>query len=139
MTLGYTKLTNQTIESAESVAVSSIKWASDTGGTVLNAGSGEIFLGVQIQVSVTFNASATGNALLHLRFSSDDATTEDTEGDYTFARTIEVSAGNTVIVTHEVPGPFDYLDVGMENEDGTYTLSWSCKYTGVKMTGLATV
>lgn len=137
MAIDYTKLTNQAIESAESVAISAIEWASDTGGTVLNAGAGEMFLGVQLQVSVTFHGSATGDANLHLRFSSDDATTESTPGDYTFARTIGVSAGNTVIVTHDVPGPFDYLDVGMENEDATYTLTYTAIYSGMKITGLS--
>lgn len=134
MALGLTKLSNVTIESAESVAVSSLEWASDTGGTVLNAGSGERFSNVNLQISVTFNASATGDAILHLRKSSDDGTTENT--DQTYARTIGVDAGNTVIISHPVYD-FDYLDVGMENEDATYTLTWSAIYEGVKITGMA--
>lgn len=136
MALAITKLSNQTIESSESVAVSSIEWASDTGGTVLNAGSGEMFRGVILQISVTFNAAATGNAILHLRTSSDDGTTEDTEDVNTYAKTIEVSAGNTIIVSHLVPYEFDYLDVGMENEDASYTLTWSAIYSGSKITGM---
>ena len=136
MAIGITKLTNQTIESSESVATSSIEWASDTGGTVLNAGSGEMFQWVDIQISVTFNASATGDAILHLRTSSDDGTTESTEDVDTYAKTIACSAGNTVIVNHKVYD-FDYLDVGMENKDSSYTLTWSAIYCGQKLTGMA--
>lgn len=136
MTIGLTKLTNQTIESSESVAASAIEWASDTGGTVLNAGSGEMFQWVDIQISVTFNASATGDAILHLRTSADDGTTESTEDVGTYAKTIACSAGNTVIVNHK-EYDFDYLDVGMENEDSSYTLTWSAIYCGQKITGLS--
>ena len=132
-----TKINGAVIESAESVAAESIEWASDTGGTVLNAAAAEWFQVVDIQVSVTFHASATGNAILHLRRSADDATTEDTEDVFTHARTIEVSAGDTIVISHRAYD-FDYLDVGMENEDATYTLTWSAKYTGVKLTGLDT-
>ncbi len=137
MALSLTKLTNQTIESAESVAVNSIEWASDTGGTVLNAGSGEMFIDVILQVSVTFNASATKDATLHLRYSSDDGTTKDTSGIGTYAKTIELSVGNTVIVSHRVIGMFDYLDVGIGNEDTVFTITWSGIYSGSKITGMS--
>lgn len=135
MAIGLTKLTNQTIENAESVAASSIEWASDTGGTVLNAGSGEMFQWVDIQILVTFNASATGDAILHLRTSADDGITESTEDVDTYAKTIVCSAGNTIIVNHKVYD-FDYLDVGMENADTSYALTWSAIYCGQKLTGM---
>jgi len=134
MAIGLTKLTNQTIESAESVAASSIEWASDTGGTVLNAGTDELFQWVDLQISVTFNASATGDAILHLRTSADDGTTESTVN--TYAKTIACDAGNTVIDNIKVYD-FDYLDVGMGNEDSSYTLTWSAIYCGQKITGLS--
>jgi hypothetical protein len=137
MALGMTVLNGVVIEAAESVALSSIEWASDTGGTVLNAASGEWFQAVQIQVSVTFHASATGDCLVHLRKSADGGTTEDTEEEGTYAMTIPVSAGNTVTKSLMVYD-FDYLDVGLENEDSTYTASWSAKYAGTKITGMAT-
>ena len=136
MAIGLTKLTNQTIESSESVATSSIEWASDTGGTVVNAGSGELFQWIEIQYSIAFNASATGDAILHLRTSADDGTTESTEDVGTYAKTIECSAGNTIIGTHKVYD-FDYLDVGIENKDSSYTLTWSAIYAGQKLTGLS--
>jgi len=136
MAIGITKIDATTIESAESVAVSSIEWASDTGGTVLNAADTEWFMSVNIQVSVTFDASATGDCLVHLRKSADSGTTEDTEDEGTYAMTIPVSAGNTVTKTIDVYD-FDYLDVGLENEDATYTATWSAQYTGTKLTGLA--
>lgn len=137
MAIGLTKLTNQTIESAETVAADTEdtpEWASDTGGTVLNAGSGEFFQWVDIQVSVTFDSSATGDAILHLRTSADDGTTENTVN--TYAKTIECDAGETVIDNIKVYD-FDYLDVGMGNADSTYTLSWSAIYCGQKITGLS--
>ena len=137
MAIGMTVLNGQVIEAAESVATASIEWASDTGGTVLNAGSGEWFTVVNIQVSVTFHASATGDCLVHVRKSADGGTTEDTEDVGTYAMTVPVSAGNTVNKSFDVYD-FDYLDVGLENEDATYTATWSAKWAGTKLTGLAT-
>lgn len=136
MALAMTKLTNQGIESAESVAASALEWASDTGGTVLNAGAGDMFMDVMLQISIAFHASAVLGAELHIRYSSDDATTEDTEGTYTFARAIAVSAGNTVTISHRVPGPFDYLDVGVKNLDTGQALTWTGIYSGTKLTGM---
>lgn len=135
MALALTKLTNQVIESAESVAAASIEWASDTGGTVLNAGAGEWFQMVTIQVSVTFHASATGNCYLHLRKSSDDGTTEDTGGTSTYAMTIPVTAGATIVKSIDVYD-FDYLDVGLQNLDAAQVATWTAIYSGVKITGL---
>lgn len=137
MSIGMTILENQAIETAESVAVESIEWASDTGGTPLDASSGESFMEVLIQVSVTFNASATGDAKLHLRKSADGGTTESTENEGTYAMTIPVSAGNTVIKDIMVYD-FTYLDVGLENEDATYTCTYTAIWAGKKLTGLAT-
>jgi len=136
MALGLTKYTNTGIESAESVATGTLEWASDTSGTVLNAGNGEWYAVVLLQISVTFNASATGDAEVHVRKSSDDGTTEDTPEEGTYLGTIECSAGNTVIRTFEV-FDFDYLDVGVKNNDASYTLSWTGIYSGYKITGMA--
>ena len=136
MAIGLTKLSNQAIETSESVAAAAIEWASDTGGTVLDAGSGERFISVNLQISVDFSATATGDAIVHLRKSADDGTTEDTEGTTTAVLTIACSAGNTV--TRTIPVfDFDYLDVGIENEDSSYALTWSGIYEGIKYTGLS--
>jgi len=137
MAIGLTYVTDTTIESSESVAEDSLEWASDTGGTVINAGSGEWFQVVNIQVSVTFNASGTEDAEVHTRKSPDDGTTEDTEGDETLSLIIPVSAGNTVTRTFSVYD-FNYLDVGLKNTDSSYTMSWSAQYDGYKITGMAT-
>ena len=131
MALGMTKLTNQSVLPATSVAALATTWAT----TPLNAAAGEMFMDVTLQISIAFDASATGDALLHIRTSSDDATTVD--NDNTYAKTIGVSAGNTITVSHKVPGMFDYLDVGVENEDGTYALTATVIYSGSKMTGMA--
>ena len=135
MSLGLTVVNGVVIEAAESVAKEATEWASDTGGTVLNAGSGERFQSVVIQVSVTFHASAVGDCLVHLRKSADGATTENTTG--TYAMTIPITADSTIIKTIEVYD-FDYLDVGLENEDADYAATWSAKYEGIKLTGMAT-
>jgi len=137
MALGMTVVNGTVIESSESVATASIEWASDTGGTVINAGSGEWFQVVNIQVSVTFHASATGDCLVHVRKSSDGGTTEDTEDEGTYLGTVPVSAGNTVTKSWDVYD-FDYLDVALENEDAAQTATWSAKYAGVKITGMDT-
>jgi hypothetical protein len=135
MAVGLSKISG-TIESAESVATEAIEWASDTGGTPINAGSGELVQWAELQFSVTFNASATAGAILHIRTSVDDATTENTEDVGTGVMSVAVSAGNTITQTYRVYN-FDYLDVGMENLDDTYTLTWACKYVGQKLTGLS--
>ena len=135
MALGITKLSNQAIESAESVAATALEWASDTGGTVLNAGAGERFIDVNLQISITFHASATLGAELHTRKSADDGTTKNTPEKGTFAKSIAVSAGNTVIVTHSVYN-FDYLDIGIKNLDAAQVLTYTAIYEGQKMTGM---
>lgn len=126
-----------TIESAEAVAVSSVGWASDT-GTPLNAGAGEQYQYVNLQVSVDFHASATLDAVLHLRKSADNGATENTEGETTKNITIaNPGDGSIVIRTVPVYG-FDYLDVGMENLDtGQIIEGWTCIFEGLKYTGLS--
>ena len=137
MALGMEKVTGTAIESSESVATDSLEWASDTGGTVLNATSAsEWFSVVNMQVSVTFNASGTEDAEVHVRKSVDDGTTEDTEEEGTYLGTVPCTAGSTVIKTWPVYD-FDYLDVGIKNTDSSYTVTWSAKYDGVKLTGLS--
>lgn len=132
MALGMTKLSNVTIISACSVVASATEWASDNSGTVLNAGTGDRFSNVNLQISVTFG-TASGDALLHIRKSANDGTTENTT--QTYARTIGCDSGNTVVITHPVYD-FDYLDIGIENEDASATLTWSAIYEGVKITGM---
>lgn len=134
MALGMTKVNGSVIESAESVAISALEWASDTGGAVINAGVGEWFNVVNIQVAVTFNAAATADCYVHARKSADDGTTEDSH--VTYLGTIPVAAGETVIRTFSIYD-FDYLDLGLENLDPTYTVTWSASYSGYKVTGLS--
>ena len=136
MALAITKLTNVAIESAESVATTALEWASDTGGTVLNAGAGEMFEDIILTVSIAFHASATLGAELHVRYSSDDGTTEPNIANFTFARSIAVAAGTTVIFTHRLPGSFDYADIGVKNLDTAQTLTWTAIYSGRKITGM---
>lgn len=137
MAIGMTKIDATVIEAAEPVAISAIEWASDTGGTVLNAAVTEWFSVVNIQVSVTFGTSATGDALVHIRKSADSGTTKDTEKTGTYAMTIPVTAATTITKTLDVYD-FDYLDVAIENEDAAVVITgWSAKYTGVKITGMA--
>ena len=135
MALGITKVSG-TIESGESVAASALEWASDTGGTVLNAGSGEYYAMINLQVSVTFNASGTKDAEVHVRKSCDDGTTKDTAEAGTYLGTIKCSAGNTVTRTFPVYD-FDYLDVGVKNLDTSYTITYTAIYDGYKLTGMS--
>ena len=128
MALGLTKVTGIPLNAA-TVSASSTSW-----GTALNAGAGERFGHVVFQVSVTFDASATEDAVVHLRKSTDDGTTDTDTG--TAVKSIEVSAGNTKVVEVEA-ADFDYLEIGVENEDGSYSLTTTVKYEGVKITGLS--
>jgi len=135
MAIGITDLSNVAVESAESVAANTLEWVSDTGGTVLSAGSGERFISVNLQISITFHASATLGAELHIRKSANAGTTENTPELFTFARAIPVSAGNTRIFTHPV-FDFKYLDIGIKNLDTAQTLTYTAIYEGQKMTGM---
>lgn len=137
MALGMTKISG-TIESAEEVATDALEWASDTGGTVINAGSGEWVQVVNIQVAVDFHASATGNAEVHVRKSADDATTEDTPEAGTLLGVIENPGdGSTVNRTFDV-FDFDYLDLGLKNLDASQVVeAYTAKYVGWKITGMA--
>ena len=137
MTLALTKVSDTTIEADEAVATNSLEWASDTGGTVINAGSGEWFSVVNLQVSVDFHASGTEDAELHVRKSADDGTTKDTEENGTYLGTIECTAGTTITRTFQVYD-FDYLDVGLKNTDTSYAATWSAQYDGYKITGMDT-
>ena len=128
MALGLAKVTGTVLNGA-SVGASSTSW-----GTALNVGAGERFAHVLVQVSVTFNASATDGAVIHLRKSADDGATDTDTG--TAIKSIEVSAGNTKVVEVEA-SDFDYSEIGVENEDNTYALTTTVKYEGVKITGLS--
>ncbi len=134
MALGLTKVTDTIIESAESVAADSLEWASDTGGTVINAGSGEWFVVVNIQVSVTFPSGADKDAEVHVRKSADDGTTEDTEEEGTYLGTIPYTDNGTVTKTYPFYD-FDYLDVGLKNLDGA-AVTYTAIYDGYKITGM---
>jgi len=128
MAVSATKIAG-TIMNAQSVSASSTSW-----GTALNAASGERFSDLWIQVSITFDASATEGAIIHRRHSTDDGTTGTTDG--TAVRSISCSAGNTVVVELYEPGG-DYIEYGVENEDNSYALVATIKYEGIKITGLA--
>lgn len=86
---------------------------------------------LRIFLSVTFHASASGNAVLHTKKSA-----ETTEG--TFSKEITVSAGNTVVVEYPILTPFQYFAIGIKNEDvePTNTLVFSARFEGKKLTGL---
>ena len=128
MALGITKITG-TPMSAVSVSASSTSW-----GTAINAAVGEIFDSLRVQVSVTFDAAATGAAVIHRRKSADDGTTNSNLG--TAILSIGAPASTTPQVqTIELVGG-DYIEIGVENEDATYDLTATVKYEGTKITGL---
>ena len=114
-----------TIGSSVSVAGSATTWS----GSAISLASTERGQELRLFIDVTFNSSASGDAVLHIRQDSDTDTG-------TYAKTIEVSAGNTVNVEHPVLSPFKYLDIAIENEDATYSLTYSARYEGMKITGL---
>jgi hypothetical protein len=113
------------IGSAVSVAGGATTWS----GSAISLLSTERGQELRLFIDVTFNASASGNAILHIKRDSDT-------NSGTYAKTIEVSAGNTVSVEHPVLSPFQYLDIAIENEDATYSLTYSARYEGMKITGL---
>jgi len=135
MALGLTKVSNQGIEAAESVAATSLEWASDTGGTVINAAADEWWVVVNIQVSVTFPAGADMDAEVHVRKSADNGTTEDTEEEGTYLGTIPYVDDGVVTKTFPVYD-FDYLDVGLKNLDGA-AVTYTAIYDGYKITGMS--
>ncbi len=114
-----------TIGSSVSVAGSATTWS----GSAISLASTERGQEARFFIVITFNASASGNAILHIRHDS------DTDSG-TYAKTIEVSSGNTVHIEHPVLSPFKYLDIAIENEDITSSLTYSARYEGTKLTGL---
>jgi hypothetical protein len=134
MALGLTVLSNQSILASQVVAADQ---AADW-GTAINAGSGEWWQVVNIQCSVAFNASATGDVTIHARKSVDDGTTDDTEGEGTYLGTIPAPGSATTITKTFDAYDFDYLEVGAVNEDTTYTATVTIDYSGTKTTGMAT-
>ena len=88
-----------------------------------------------VQVSLTFNASATGDGIVHLRTSADGGTTDDNLS--TEFITIDAPSSTTPQVVSFNCKDFDYLEIGIENEDATYTITATVKYEGMKITGLS--
>ena len=114
-----------TIGSAVSVGASGKVWS----GSPISLLGTERGQELRLFVDVTFDASASGNAILHIKQDSDT-----NEG--TYAKTIGIVAGSTVSVEHPVLTPFQELDIAVENEDATYSLTYSARYEGMKITGL---
>ena len=130
MALGMTKLDAVTVMTAlDCPHNGAITWAT----TPLNASTSEIFTDVILDIEVAFGANTTLDALLHLRFSSN----ED-EGVYTYAKTVPfVTESTSAKVTHRVQGQFDYLDVGVENQETSdYVVTATITYSGSKLTGM---
>ena len=128
MALGISKVSGTPINAA------TVTHATTSWGTALNAGATERFDHLVFQASITFNSSATAGAVIHRRKSTDDGTTDTDTG--TAILSVDVSAGNTVVVEFELVGG-DYIEVGVENEDTTYDLTATVKYEGTKITGLS--
>ena len=131
MALGITKVTG-TPMSAVSVAAAG---ASPTYGTALNAIAGERFDHLVFQVSVTFDASATGAVDIHRRKSADDGTTDSILGTAILSIAAPTSA-TPQVQTFELVGG-DYIEVGALNNDATYAATVTIIYEGTKITGLA--
>lgn len=128
MALEIAKVTGTPMDSI-SVNTSSTSW-----GTALNAAAGERFDHLVFQASITFNAAATAGAVIHRRKSTDDGTTDTDVG--TALLSVDVNAGNTVVVEFELVGG-DYIEVGVENKDAGQSLTTTIKYEGTKLKGLA--
>lgn len=138
MAIGMTTLSNVEIASAMDCGENDITWVS-TAETPLEASSGEIITDALLQIDITCGASSTLDIKLHLRYSADAGTTKDTEDVKTYAATVETDAGNHVIFSYRVPGNFNYLDVGIENQEtSNYHHTVSIDATVTKLTGLAT-
>ena len=128
MALGITKVTG-TPMNAVSVGTSSTSW-----GTALDAAAGARFDHIVFQVSLTFDASATGDGIIHLRKSADGGTTDNNVGTSILAVSAPSSATPQVVTIESVGG--DYIEIGVENEDATYSLTATVKYEGTEITGL---
>jgi hypothetical protein len=140
MAIGMTKISNAAvIDNIPTLALDTLEWASvETEGTVIDVLGTEQVIDCMLQIRMTFNASSTLGAELHLRYSVDGSTV-DTEELKTFATAIDTPGSATeLIFTHRVPGMFDYLDVGIKNLDSAQDITAiyvDATYT--KLTGLA--
>jgi len=139
MAIGMTKISNVSVLSSLSIAAATLEWASvETEGTEINVAATEQVIDCMLQISITFASGATLPAEIHLRYSADDGTTLDTEEVKTYATTVDSVDDDTVIISHRIPGMFDYVDVGIKNtEAATYAITCVVDATYTKLTGLA--
>ncbi len=139
MAIGMTKISNVSVLSSRSIAATDLEWASvETEGTEINVAATEQVIDCMLQISITFASGATLPAEIHLRYSADDGTTLDTEEVKTYATTVDSVDDGAIIISHRVPGMFDYLDVGIKNtEAATYAITCVVDATYTKLTGLA--
>jgi hypothetical protein len=138
MAIGMTKVTEQEVFASISIAAAAFEWASvEAEGTEINVATTEQVIDCMLQIKVTFASGATLPAELHLRYSNDGGTTLDTEDVKTFATSIDSVDDDFIIISHRVPGMFDYLDVGIKNtEAATYAVTVLVDATYTKLTGL---
>jgi len=138
MALGMTKINNTSILTGEEIAANTLEWSSDE-GNVINVAAAEQVIDCMLQIQITFVA-AGDDAELHLRYSLDDGSTEDTPEVKTYAMTIENPGSTTTqIVSYRVPGGFEYLDIGIKNIDSSEVItSVVIDATYTKLTGLET-
>ena len=137
MALGMTKITNAEVFSTIVIANGVLEWASEESeGTEINVSTSEQVIDCMLQVEITFGGAPDDTAELHLRYSNDEGTTLDTEEVKTFATSIDEVTSSTIIYSYRIPGMFDYLDVGIKNNDGSETISCVVSATYTKLTGL---
>ena len=128
MALGITKV-NGTLLSAAPIAAAGKSW-----GTALNAAAGEIYDSLRVQVSITFDAAATGSVQILRRKSADDGTTVNNLG----LGVLSIDAPGSAVAqkqTVELTGG-DYIEIGVKNNSSAQ-ITATVKYEGTKVTGLS--
>ena len=135
MAIGMTVLDGQSLTLNDSTPNDgATEWISDGGGDI-QAGSGEFWTAVTVQIKITPGSSPSGDVTIHSRKSADSGTTEDDVSTEMWSYTPTASTAFTK--------SFDFynfvsLDIAVENQTGEAITLTSMKYSGTKLTGLAT-
>lgn len=103
-----------------------------TGWAPIDAGAGSYFDYVNVQISITWGASADGNATIKRRVTADSGTTDSDVG--IDVCEVAYTASTAKVITIQLT-KFNYVDIGVYNGNSAVEdITISGKWEGVKVT-----
>ena len=103
-----------------------------TGWAPIDAGDGSFFDYVNVQLSITFGASADGNATIKARYSADSGTVDSDQSIDICEITFTVSTAKVITIQL---AKFNFAEIGIYNGNAAVEdITISGKWEGVKVT-----